>query len=125
MVGSEFERALRLMRRHDPQLAEDGFQRLSEIAGAYVDQLIVEFGRETDHRLRCWLLELLGQARSPRSFEVLVAQLQGEDEDLRDWAERGLRLLDTKESRRVLWQYEQNHPPVAAPADALPAADFT
>jgi hypothetical protein len=44
MVGNEFERALRLMRRHDPQLAEDGFQRLSEIAGAYVDELIVEFG---------------------------------------------------------------------------------
>ena len=116
MVGSEFERALRLMRRHDPQLAEDGLQRLSEIARAHVDELIVEFGRETDHGLRCWLLELIGQARSPQSFDVLVAQLQGEDEALRDWAERGLQLLDTKESRRVLWQYEQNQSPGAAPA---------
>jgi hypothetical protein len=61
-------------------------------------------------------LELIGQVRSPASFDVLVAQLQGEDESLRDWAERGLRLLDTKESRRVLWQYEQNQPLGAAPA---------
>ena len=104
------------MRRHNRQLAEDGFQRLSEIAGAHVDELIVEFGRETDHGVRCWLLELIGLARSARSFDVLVAQLRGEDEALRDWAERGLRLLDTKESRRVLWQYEQNQSRGAAPA---------
>ena len=116
MVGGEFERALWLMRRHDPQLAEDGFQRLSEIAGAHVGELIVEFGLETDHGLRCWLLELIGQTRSTQSFNVLVAQLQGEDEALRGWAERGLTLLDTKESRRVLWQYEQNQSSGAAPA---------
>ncbi|WP_028568572.1 HEAT repeat domain-containing protein [Salinispora tropica] len=115
MVGSEFERALRLMRRHDPQLVEGGFGWLREMAGAHVDDLIVEFGRETDHALRCWLLELIGETRSPRSFDLLVAQLQGEDELLRDWAGRGLRLLDTKEARRVLWQHKQNQPPEAAP----------
>jgi hypothetical protein len=104
------------MRRHNRQLAEGGFQRLSEIAGAHVDELIVEFGRETDHGVRCWLLELIGLARSARSFDVLVAQLRGEDKALPDWAARGLRLLDTKESRRVLWQYEQNQSPGAAPA---------
>jgi hypothetical protein len=114
-VGNEIERALRLMRRRDPQVAEDGFARLREIAGSHVDELIAEFGRETDHGLRCWLLELVGQARSPRSFELLVARLYGEDAAFRCWAERGLRSLDTKESRRVLWQYEQNRSPGAAP----------
>ena len=111
MVGDEFVRAMRLMRRRDPQLAEDGFQRLCEIAGAHVDELIGEFGRETDHGVRCWLLELIGEARSPRAFDLLVAQLRGEDESLSDWARRGLRLLDTKVARRVLWQHEQNQPP--------------
>jgi hypothetical protein len=116
MVGDEFAQAMRLMRRHDPQLAEDGFQRLRGLAGAHVDELIGEFGRETDHGLRCWLLELIGQSRSPRAFDLLVAQLRVEDEALRDWAQRGLRQLDTKEARRVLWQHEQNQPPGAAPA---------
>jgi hypothetical protein len=106
---------MRLMRRHNRQLAEGGFQRLSKTAGAHVDELIVEFGRETDHGVRCWLLELIGLARSARSFDVMVARLRGEDEALRDWAERGLRLLDTKESLRVLWQYEQNQSPGPAP----------
>jgi hypothetical protein len=105
MVGSEFERALRLMRRRDPQIAEDGFARLRKIAASHVDQLIAELGRETDHGLRCWLLELIGQVRSPQSFEVLVAYLYSEDEAFHRWAERGLMLLNTKESRRALWQY--------------------
>lgn len=82
MAGNEFERALRLMRRRDPQLAEDGFAWLREIAVSHV-----------------------------------VAQLHGKDEAFRRWAERGLRLLDTTQSRRVLWQYERNQPPgVASPA---------
>jgi hypothetical protein len=116
VVGDEFVRAMRLMRRHDPQLAEDGFERLRALAGAHVDELIGEFGRETDHGLRCWLLELIGEARSPRAFDLLVAQLRGEDEALSVWAQRGLRLLDTKVARRVLWQHEQNQPPGVAPA---------
>jgi hypothetical protein len=95
---------MRLMRRHDPQLAEDGFQRLRAIAGQHVDELIEEFGRERDHGLRCWLLELIGEARSGRAFDVLAAELQSEDESLRSWAARGLRLLDTAEARRLLWQ---------------------
>ncbi|MGN9807741.1 hypothetical protein ACTMSW_00050 [Micromonospora sp. BQ11] len=58
-------------------------------------------GREADQGLRCWLLELIGDARSPRAFALLVEELHSRDESLRDWAERGLR-LDTKESRPVL-----------------------
>jgi hypothetical protein len=95
---------MRLMRRRDPQLAEDGFDRLRAITGAHVDKLIMEFGRERDHGVRCWLLELIGEARSDRAFAVLAAQLDGDDEALRGWAERGLRLLDTAEARRLLWQ---------------------
>ena len=113
----EFEQALRLMRRRDPKAAEDGFGRLREMAGEHVDELIGEFARETDHGLRCWLLELIGQARSPRAYDLLVAQLQGDDEALRASAQRGLRLLDSKDARRVLWQHERHGPsPILDPA---------
>jgi hypothetical protein len=96
-MADEFARALLLMRRRDPQLAEDGFQRLRGIAAEHVDRLIDEFRRETDHGVRCWLLELIAQARSPRAAALLTAQSHGDDESLRAWAEQGLRLLDTKE----------------------------
>ena len=109
-LGGEFERALRRMRRRDPQESEDGFGALRAIAGEHVDELVVEFARETDHGLRCWLLELVGLARSPRAFDLLVAQLGSGDESLRSWAEEGLRLLDTKDARRVLRQHSRSGP---------------
>jgi hypothetical protein len=91
--------------------AEDGFQLLTAMAAEHVDELIAEFALATDHGIRCWLLELIGQARSPRAFDLLVAQLRSDDESLRTWAKRGLRLLDTKDARRVLWRHEQNELP--------------
>jgi hypothetical protein len=107
-MADEFARALRLMRRRDPQLAEDGFQRLRGIAAAHVDRLIDEFRRETDHGVRCWLLQLVGEARSARAFDVLTGQLRSDDESMRSWAAHGLRLLDSEEARAVLRQHEQN-----------------
>lgn len=114
-MGTEFERALRLMRRRDPQAAEDGFGRLREIAGKHVDELINEFTRETDHGLRCWLLELIGEVHSLRAFNLLVVQLRSDDESLRWWAQQGLRLMESKDARRVLWQHEEDGPSGPAP----------
>lgn len=67
---------MRLMRHRDPQLAEDGFQRLRAIAGQHVDELIREFGAEHNHGVRCWLLALIGEARSARAFDVLATELK-------------------------------------------------
>lgn len=92
------------MRKRDPQLREDGFQMMRRIAGQHVDELIEEFHVERDHGLRCWLLELIGEARSDRAFDLRTTQLYRDDEMLRVWAVRGLELLDTREARRVLWQ---------------------
>jgi hypothetical protein len=103
---NEFQQAMRLMRRGDPQLAEEGFQRLRGMAADHVDELLEAFSREDDHGLRCWLLELIGDARSDRAFPVLAAQLQGDDDALRDWAVSGLQALDSKEARRLLWQWQ-------------------
>lgn len=107
-MGGVFRDAMRLMRRRDPQAKEDGFHTLLPIAAEHVADLVREFQAERDdHGLRCWLLELIGEARSPEAFEVLAEQLRGPDEDLRLWAVRGLELLGTKDARRLLWQWGQ------------------
>ncbi len=92
------------MRKHDPQLKEEGFGYLLSRSHDYVDALIAEFQAERDHGLRCWLLELIGEARSTAAFPLLLEYLYSEDESLRSWAIRGLQHLDTKEARRVLWE---------------------
>jgi hypothetical protein len=73
------------------------------------------FGAETDHGLRCWLLELIGEARSPSSLPLLVAQLKSPDSSLRSGARHGLEMLETREARRALFSSRAGgHQPVAA-----------
>jgi hypothetical protein len=55
---------------------------LSHTAG-YLAELVTEFRREHDHGLRCWLLELIGAARSPEALPLLAEQAGGDDELLR------------------------------------------
>ena len=55
-----------------------------------------------------WLLELIGEARSPRAVPLPAVQLHGPDKALRSWATAGLRLADTRESRKVLYQAHAN-----------------
>lgn len=99
---SDFERALLRMRSRRPQEAEDGFGALSVIAGDHVSDLIAAFAQEQEHGVRCWLLELIGSARSPEAFDLLCAQAQSTDEALKRWAVWGLKALDTKPARRFL-----------------------
>ena len=103
-MGDTFRDAMRLMRRHNPQLREDGFALLRPQAAEHLDQLIEEFRTErNDYGLRCWLLELIGEARSEAALPLLTELLTDEDESFRYWARHGLELLDSKESRRALW----------------------
>jgi HEAT repeat protein len=93
-----------LMRKRDPALQETGFQELLPVAGQHLPALTEAFRTETDHGLRCWLLELIGEARSPDAFELLAEQLDSDDESIRNWAIRGLEQLNTKDARRLLWE---------------------
>lgn len=103
------------MRRRDPQAREDGFQLLLPAAAEHLDELMTAFADEThDHGLRCWLLELIGEARSPQALSLLESQLHGQDHALRMWAVSGLKQLDTKQARRALWSWSQNSPELAA-----------
>lgn len=103
----DVDRALRLMRRHDPQAFEDGFHLLADMAAEHIDRLIDEF-RRAGPAERSTLLELIGEARSPQAYDLLAEHLASPDESLSRWAGRGLRKLDTKQARRLLWQHEQN-----------------
>jgi len=98
---------MEMMRKHNPQIQEDGFHALLPRAGEHVHQLMKDFRVEKDHGLQCWLLELIGAARSPAAFQLLVEQLHSDDESLRIWAIYGLQQLDTKAARRVLWDVKQ------------------
>ena len=49
-----------------------------------------------NHGLQCWLLELIGQARSEDAFPLLAAQLHSPDESFCGWAVTGLENLGTQ-----------------------------
>jgi len=93
---------LAMMRKHNPQMQEDGFHLLLPRAAEHIEALMEDFSREQEHGLRCWLLELIGEARSPKAFGLLREQLRSSDESLRDWAIRGLQQLGTPEARQTL-----------------------
>jgi hypothetical protein len=108
-ANQPFARAMQKMRSRDRQRMEDGFDFLREHADSYVDELIAEFAAERDdHGLRCWLLELVAEARSPRALPLFASQLQVDDESLRSWAVRGLEMLDTREAREQLYRARAN-----------------
>jgi hypothetical protein len=92
-----------MMRKHNPQTSEDGFHFLLPHAAEFIDELMAEFNIEKDHGLRCWLLELIGDARSAKAFDLLREQLRSSDEGLRYWAIHGLRELNTPEARQALF----------------------
>lgn len=107
-MDPSFREAMRLMRSRDPQRREDGFHQLLPHAADHLDELVMQFEQENDHGLRCWLLELIGAARSPAALPVLSAQLATNDESLRDWAVAGLEKLNTPEARALLWRARAN-----------------
>jgi HEAT repeat protein len=99
---------MKMMRGRNPQVREDGFHALRG-RPEHLDALVRELGIETDHGLRCWLLELIGETRRPDAVPVLAEYLTSEDESFREWAVAGLQAIDTKEARRMLWEAERRH----------------
>jgi hypothetical protein len=93
------------MRSRNPQKAEDAFSLLSSRAADLVPELIEAFSNESAHAVRCWLLELLGEARDSRATELFASLLESDDEAFVHWAVSGLRALDSKEARRALWEH--------------------
>jgi hypothetical protein len=96
---------MRVMRKQDPQAKEEGFGMLMPVAAQFLTELIDAFETETDHGLRCWLLELIGLARCDDALALLTRELTSDDESLRSWAELGLRELNSRSARTVLWEH--------------------
>lgn len=109
-----FERCLEMMRSKDAMTQEDGFCFLAPHASEYLEELIAALRAEKDRGLRSWLLELIGEAKSVRTFPILVEYLYSSDNALRRWAKHGLQALSaTSEGRRLLWgiyRYGQGTP---------------
>jgi HEAT repeats len=104
MTNQRFAQALESMRSPEARLRTHGFDFLRGHADAYVDELIAELAHEQNDELRCWLLELISEARSPSALPVLAGELESDDESVRFWAIRGLEMLDTREAQRALYQ---------------------
>ncbi|QDU12305.1 hypothetical protein CA11_00820 [Gimesia maris] len=99
-----FDKCMKMMRSHDPQTQESGFHWLAPHANEYISELIEEFEGEDDLGLQCWLIELIGAAKSPNAFSFLSTQLRSNNWQIRQWAISGLKELDTKEARTLLWK---------------------
>lgn len=109
-MTKRFDEAMRLMRRRNGQDRENGFALLQPHAAEHLDELIAAFRAEEDGRgLKAWLLELIGDARSPEALPVLAEHLDHEDESLASWAVTGLRELGTKEARTALYRHRANN----------------
>jgi prophage antirepressor-like protein len=94
-----------MMRKRDGLVAEQGFHELLSRAKEHVAELMAAFATEAQHGVRCWLLELIGEARSEQAFELLCEQAQSAAEAFRSWAVRGLQLLDTHAARKFLFDH--------------------
>jgi hypothetical protein len=103
----DFERGMAMMRKHNPQVQEDGFGLVKSVAAQHVQDLITAYTNETDRGLRCWMLELLGEARSTEALAVFSQALEDPDDSVRSWGERGLKRMGTSDARTLLWENQQ------------------
>jgi hypothetical protein len=101
-MTKRFDEAMRLMRRRDPQLREDGFWALKPHAAEHLNELTEAFRAEQDRGLRAWLFELIAEARDPKALPLLARYLA--DEELRTYAVHGLKALNTEEARTALYR---------------------
>ncbi|MFI6101139.1 HEAT repeat domain-containing protein [Lentzea sp. NPDC051213] len=78
------------MRRRDQQVREGDFDMPRSHAAEHLAELIEAFRNEgEDQGLRAWLLELIGEARSPEALPILVEHLGHENESFSCGAVRG------------------------------------
>ncbi len=106
-----------LRNRKDAEAQEAGYHWLLPRVGEFTEQLIAELEAERDPHMQGWILELLGEARDTRAFDLFVRHLLDPDSPVRQWAEMGLRNLgETRDGRVVLWAAYQR--PETLPASS-------
>ncbi|MBC7767170.1 MAG: HEAT repeat domain-containing protein [Phycisphaerales bacterium] len=100
-----FQVLLTEMRSRDALKAEGAFHALLPLANERIEELIKAFEIEKLQGVRCWLLELIGEARAEQAFDVLRKNALSEDEALRGWGISGLQKLGTPPARAFLWEH--------------------
>jgi len=100
-----FARCMIMLRnRKDVEAQEAAYHWLRPRVGEFVEPLIAELEAERDPHMQGWILELLGEARDTRAFDMFAQHLLNPDMLVRQWAETGLRNLgQTREVRMALW----------------------
>jgi hypothetical protein len=104
------DECLKLMRSRDAMTAEEGFHLLLCDVSAHAERLMAEFETETRRDMRCWLLELIGEARSERALDLFIREARLRDESLLPWALRGLEKLNTPAARQALYDLSKREP---------------
>ncbi len=100
-----FQQCTRLMRRRDGQSKEEGYHLLLPRALEFVTELLEEAMTErNDPGLRSWLYELLRETKSPLPIDHYKSLLASVHEEERQWAVKGLKAIDTPESRKLLFE---------------------
>lgn len=78
---------------------------LEDHAAMHMDALIAAFREETDEGVRILLFSAIACAGLPSTIPLLQEILQQDKSaSVRDWAIRGLKELNTKEARRILYE---------------------
>lgn len=83
---------------------EDAFFSLLEIDGAAEPLLLQAAASELDPKVRCELVEVVGQRRRTSSVPFLADRLFDQDWDVRQAAIDGLMTVNSVEARRALEQ---------------------
>ena len=58
-----FKACIAMLRKHDHQISEDGYFWLMPRVDQYLEELIIEFKKEENHRIAYWLLELIAEIK--------------------------------------------------------------
>lgn len=82
-------------------------EELTAHAGENAVELIAAVHSETEEGVKVLLLAALAEAGLPEAIPVLAENLASAQDLLRHWAEVGLRKVNTKEARTILWQHGQ------------------
>lgn len=106
----DFAECLALIRSEDALTFEDGFHMLLPHVSLFVPELIDLIASESNSRIRGRFVELLGEARSPAAFSTLASELRNSDQNVRQWALRGLQMLDRPDASLLIEDYILKHP---------------
>jgi hypothetical protein len=67
-----FECCLQMLHNRDAMTQEEGDFFLSSRVHEYLDQLLAALRAEKDSYIQGWLLEIIGEAKSPVAFPILI-----------------------------------------------------